>query len=138
LLNGVAGAHLIGHRTDAADTRDDIGHLVEVAPFQHLFEQARRLEDAQLQINDCSIANRQVERPFTFDTGQQWHVDGHLAPFAHDCSFMSHCRASLCSGSLWLWINRKRRAIASGSKPNPAKRCAKAWVLRASAGPKQP
>ena len=50
VLHGMAGAHLIGDRTDAADAGGDVGRLMEFAAPQKRLEEARRLEDLQLDV----------------------------------------------------------------------------------------
>ena len=47
LFQGVAGAHLVGHRTDAADAGGDVGDFLEVAAAQEGLEEPRRLVDLQ-------------------------------------------------------------------------------------------
>ena len=41
-------AHLVRHRTDAADAGRDVGHVFQRAAAQQRFEQPRRLEDVEL------------------------------------------------------------------------------------------
>ena len=50
VLHRVHGAHLVGDRADAADARGDVGRLGERAAAQERLEEARRLEDAQLDV----------------------------------------------------------------------------------------
>ena len=61
-------AHLIGDRTDTADTSDDIRHLIKMAPLQKLFKQARRLINLQPQGLDTAILYLQMQGAFTLDT----------------------------------------------------------------------
>ena len=67
-LQGVHRAHLVGDRADAADARDDVRHLAAVAPLEEFLEQARRLEDAQLERLDAPVvrcADRSAPSPST-------------------------------------------------------------------------
>ena len=47
LFQGVAGAHLVGDRADAADAGGDVRHFAEVAAAQEGLEEPRRLVDLQ-------------------------------------------------------------------------------------------
>ena len=79
LLQGVAGAHLVGDRTDAADAGGDVGHFLEVAAAQKGLEEPGRLVDLQLQFLHLTVAHGQVERPFAFHPRQRLHADRPLA-----------------------------------------------------------
>ena len=57
LLQGVAGAHLVGDRTDAADAGGDVGHFLEVAAAQKGLEEPGRLVDLQLQFLHLTVAH---------------------------------------------------------------------------------
>ena len=60
LLEGVAGAHLIGHRADAADPGGDVGNLADLAALEERLEEAGRFEDVELHVLD--LRRRQASR----------------------------------------------------------------------------
>ena len=51
ILDGVAGAHLIGDGANSADARRDVGHFGEFPATEKCFKEARRLEDLQLYVS---------------------------------------------------------------------------------------
>ena len=55
LLQGVAGAHLIGDRTDAADAGRDVGHFLKVSAAEECLEKPRRLVNLQLQLFHLAV-----------------------------------------------------------------------------------
>ncbi|MFB8830751.1 hypothetical protein ACE0DR_18630 [Azotobacter sp. CWF10] len=55
--------HLVGHRADAADPRDDVRGFGEAAAAQEGLEEARRLEDAEPRRTDPAVLDMQVEEP---------------------------------------------------------------------------
>ena len=64
------GAHLVGDRADAADARGDVGRLGEAAAAQERLEEARRLEDVQLDVVDLAVADPDVQRALALDAGE--------------------------------------------------------------------
>ncbi|HKM61147.1 MAG TPA: hypothetical protein VJY39_01525, partial [Acidisphaera sp.] len=76
ILDRVRGAHLVGDRADAADAGDDVRQLGVGPAAQERLEEARRLVDPQLRRGDAAVADRQVERAFALDTGEDVDRDG--------------------------------------------------------------
>ena len=64
------GAHLVGDGTDAADARGDVRRFAEIAAGQEAFEEARRLEDVELDMLDGALGDAHLQRAFAFDPGQ--------------------------------------------------------------------
>ncbi len=75
-LDRMHGAHLIGHGTDAADSRCDIRCLGAVATTQQRLEESRRLEDRQPHAGYRAVVDIEFERPFAFDAGQVVNANG--------------------------------------------------------------
>src|SRR5581483_3363697 len=69
-LERVDRTRLIGDRADPADARGDIRRLQEGASAQERLEEARRLEDAQLDVLDLSIGELDAHRALALDAGQ--------------------------------------------------------------------
>ena len=79
VLDRPAGAHLVGDRADAADAGGQVGRLgVGPAPEEGL-EEARRLVDAHLHVDDLPVAGLDVHGPFAFDTGERLDVQAAAA-----------------------------------------------------------
>ena len=78
-LERMAGAHLVGHGTDAADAGGDIGHLGDRPASQQGLEKSRRLEDAQLHVVDPAVAEVDRQSPFALDAGHGRDADGSCA-----------------------------------------------------------
>src|ERR1035441_949985 len=87
-LDGVDGAHLIGYGTDPANARGNIGNLRAVPAAQKRLEQARRLEDLELDVLDLVAFQLDVEPSLAFHPRQVIHPDGLAAP-AHARSHSS-------------------------------------------------
>jgi len=95
ILNGQDAAHLVGHRTNAADTGDDVGDFRGKASLKEFFKKAWRLKNAQMQRLDPAIDHFKVQGAFTFNARQCRHVNvnavGHdhlqscLPIFFHGC-----------------------------------------------------
>jgi len=49
------GTHLIGHRTDTANTRNDIDDFMVAAAFQKFFEKPRRFVNIEFQLGDLIL-----------------------------------------------------------------------------------
>ncbi len=60
-LHRVDRAHLVGDRADAADARRDVGRLAERAAAQERLEEARRLEDPELDVLDARRPARRTD-----------------------------------------------------------------------------
>ncbi len=74
-LEPVDRTHLIGDRTDAADPRNDVGDLAEVAAPQEGLEEARRLVDLQLEPGDHVVVDADVQRAFALHARDDRYVD---------------------------------------------------------------
>ena len=70
-LDGVAGAHLVRHRADAADPGGDVRRLGVGPPPQHRLEEARRLVDPQLDGAQDPVTDDDVHGPLALDAGQR-------------------------------------------------------------------
>src|SRR5262252_7650819 len=75
IFDSVHAAHLTGNRADAADTGDDVEHLVVPASAQQRFEKAGWRENAQSHCVDGAIANVKLERAFAFDASDVIDLD---------------------------------------------------------------
>ncbi len=69
VFEGVDGGHLVGHRADPADARDDVEHLVRRPSDDQLLEVARCLEDGQVRLDDATVLDDQPERALALDAG---------------------------------------------------------------------
>ena len=79
VLDGPAGAHLVGDRADAADAGGQVGRLgVGPAPEEGL-EEPRRLVDADLHVDDLPVAGLDVHGPFAFDAGESLDVQAAIS-----------------------------------------------------------
>ena len=70
ILDRGAGAHLVGHRADPADTRREVRRLGRPPAAQERLEVAGRLENPQLHVLDPAVAHRHPERPLALDPRQ--------------------------------------------------------------------
>jgi len=85
LLDGVAGAGLVGDRADPADPGGDVGWLGVGAAAQERFEKPRRFVDVQLGPLDLAVADGDPQGALAFDPGEAG--DGELpSAVAHRCS----------------------------------------------------
>ena len=75
-LHGLAGAHDVGDRTDAADPRGDVRGVTERAAPQQALEIARRLEDAELRADDLVALQPDLEPALALDPRQGLDLDG--------------------------------------------------------------
>ena len=75
LLHGVGGAHLIGHRADAADARGDVRRFHVEPPLQEGLEKPGRLEDLQLQMLDLAILDDDIQRALAFHARHVGDID---------------------------------------------------------------
>ncbi len=70
VLDGPAGTHLVGDRTDPADAGGEVGWLrVRSAPEEGL-EEPRRLVDLEPRLDDRAVVDPQVQRGLPLDTGE--------------------------------------------------------------------
>ena len=76
LFHGVAGAHLIGDRADAADAGRDVGGIAVDPALQEGLEETRRLEDAEADVLDLVVLDADMQRALAFDAGQRIDLDG--------------------------------------------------------------
>src|SRR5581483_10347761 len=130
-LEGVHRARLVGDGTDAADARGDVGSLAERAPPQHRLEEARRLEDAQLDVLDVAVAENDAHRAFALDTGQVVRLDG--------ASARAHGRpAPARNGAVSAANVLNTRSTSRGSIPRNRSSGTSAPTFGVSIGPKQP
>ena len=74
-LEGVDRAHLVRHRTDAADAGRDVGRFARVTAAQQRVEEARRLEEHETQLGDLVALDGQMERAATLDPWKPVDVD---------------------------------------------------------------
>ena len=70
VFDRVDGAHLVGDRANAADTRDEIRRFRVAAAAQQRLEETWRLKDPQLRRSDAAVADLQVERALALDAGE--------------------------------------------------------------------
>ncbi len=75
-LQGVHRAHLVGHRTDAADAGGDIRGLNELAASQEGLEKPGRLEDLQTDLGHPAVFNADIQAAFALHPGQKIYLDG--------------------------------------------------------------
>ena len=68
-------AHLVGHRTDPADARRDVGRLQVVAPLQERFEKPGRLVDLESDVRDLPGADVDVHRALALDARERLDAD---------------------------------------------------------------
>ena len=71
VLDRLASAHLVGNRADAADAGGDVGNLAVRPAAQECLEEARRLEDAQLDIAHLAVTHHHVHAALALDAGQR-------------------------------------------------------------------
>ena len=134
-LHRMRGAHLIGHRTDAADTRRDIRGLGEVAAPQKGFEKSRRLKDLELDIDELIPPDLHHQRALAFHPGE--HVDADRLR-VHPYTLRRSSDDALRNG--WAAALNVRYACRIRSSPTPSLR--HCWLREdgfgLSIGPKQP
>ena len=76
VFDGVTRAHLVGDGADTADAGGDVGCLVELAAAQKRLEEARRLENLQLDIRHFLALDLHQQGAFAFDTREVVDFDG--------------------------------------------------------------
>ncbi len=86
LFDRVQRGHLIGNRTNAADSSSDIGSLFIASASQESFKKSGRLKDLQFYIRDRSLIDSDLKRAFSFHTRES--VTFYNSRF-HD-GFLSH------------------------------------------------
>lgn len=74
-------AHLIGHRTNAADAGGDVRRVGVGAPAQQRLEKPRRLVDAELGLLHRAVADDDMERALAFDARKRIDL---YRPTSHD------------------------------------------------------
>ena len=129
VLDRVDRAHLVGDRADAADPRGDVRRLEEGAAAQERLEEARRLEDPQLDVLDRAVPEPDRHRALALDAGEVVRLD--RAPLSHALD------ASRNAGASALKV-RKTRSTSRSSRPSSCSRRVSATVFGVSIGPKQP
>ena len=70
VLERVDRAHLVGHRTDAADARHHVDDLVGRAANDERLEVARGLEDPQARLHNLAVPDPQAQGAFALDARQ--------------------------------------------------------------------
>lgn len=75
-LEGLDGRDLISDRTDATDTRGDIGDILDRSASQEGFEEPWGLVDIQFDLLDPRAAQTDVQCTFSLDASQDWDTDG--------------------------------------------------------------
>jgi hypothetical protein len=83
ILHRVDRAHLVRDRADAADAGRDVGRLEEGAAAQERLEEARRLEDSQLDLVDLAVDEPDRHRTFALDPGEVVSLDRAARRRAH-------------------------------------------------------
>ena len=138
LLDGLAGAHLVGDGADPADPRGDVGRLGEGPAAQEGLEEARRLVDAQADVGDLAVGHHHMHGPLALDPGEPLdgeiaYLVGHSRPSPFSWARLAASKA----GAVALNVRKRRITVPSSSPP--------AWraeesdvVLGVSIGPKQP
>src|SRR5579862_8160078 len=69
-LERVEGARLVGDRADAADAGGDVRRLAKRPPAQQRLEEARRLEDLELDVLDAAVPEPDGHRALALDAGE--------------------------------------------------------------------
>ena len=67
LFEGLQGGQLVRRRTDGADTADQVGHFVVAPPYDQRFKEARRLEQAHLDVMEAPFLEQELNPAMTFD-----------------------------------------------------------------------
>ena len=81
VLDRVDRARLVGDRADPADPGGDVRRLEEGAAAQERLEEARRLEDPQLDVLDRAVPEPHRHRALALDAGEVVGLD--RAPLSH-------------------------------------------------------
>ncbi len=112
-LHRVARARDVGDRADAADARRDVGRLGELPAAQERLEEARRLEDLELDVLDLVAAHSHEQGALALDARQVVGAD--LARVR----LVTHAAAPGTgeAGASALGASVKPTAHASGSPP---------------------
>ena len=92
ILHGVHGAHLVGHRANAADTCRYVGCVRERTSLHKRLVEAGRLEDAEPHVFDDTVNNLDVHLAFALYPGDVVDVD--LSDISHDHSPFATASAS--------------------------------------------
>jgi iron complex transport system ATP-binding protein len=75
VFDRVAGAHLVGHRADAADAGGEVRGLGAVPPAQHRFEEPRRFEEPEARVGDRVPVEGEGEGAFALDARELVDLD---------------------------------------------------------------
>jgi len=76
VLHRQTSRHLIGDRTDATDSRGDVGRLAEVTTPEQRFEVARRFKDLEGDVGDESVVHAHAQRALALDARETFGADG--------------------------------------------------------------
>ena len=147
VLQGQAGTHLVGDRTDAADARRDVRRLREGAPAEKSLEEPRRLVDAQLRRRSPARRGHgraSLLRPRLGRACRHAAAVRRLRPCASrqpfvsvetDSSWRSPSRRNGSAAALNV---RKMRVTSRSGMPRKCSRSAMDEVFGVPFGPKQP
>ena len=133
-LDRVDRAHLIRHRADAADARQQIGQLAARRPRTKRFEEARRFVDLEAQVHDLAVLDAQVQGAFAFDARERADVD--RARLSHELVSRASARVRNSRRQPLMW--RRRRSASARDRPDASKWRTSDAGFASAAGPKQP
>ena len=110
----VHGAHLVSHRTNAADPRRDVGHVLQGTAAKKRLEQAGRFVDVQAHVFDGAVAQLQLQGALAFYSSECFDAD--CPPLVHDgrsppCSYANRSPSLRNSGANPLKLPRKARIV---------------------------
>ena len=153
VLEGVDGAHLVGDRADAADAGDDVEDLVRRPAADQPLEVARRLEDAEVRLDDLAVLDDEPERALALDAGEALDLEGLGLRSAHGGRHRGSSEPRVAEagvapgGPPWAstterngsaqTVNPAKRAATSASS-NPGASAIRPVTLASPRGPKQP
>ena len=79
-------AHLVGHRTDAADACSNVWSLSKIASAQERFKKARWLKDFQLHVDNFALLDLDPHGALAFDPREV--IDFNGARLTHELRFL--------------------------------------------------
>ena len=75
--------HLIGYRTDSADSSCDVGDLIVAPALEKGLEEAWRLEDLKAKVHDLIVLESDTKGSLTLHSGQRFHFDDAFRAILH-------------------------------------------------------